>query len=62
MIAPQPFLASLAQACAASDEARSVEIEASSTEVEGRSAEVEAISGGAGGGLLLLGLGLANQG
>ena len=55
MIAPQPFLASLAQACAASDEGRSAEI-------EGRSVEVEAISGGAGGELLLLlGVGVANQ-
>ena len=54
MIAPQPFLASLAQACAASEEGRSAEIDA-------RSVEVEAISGGAGGELLLLGLGLANQ-
>ena len=47
MIAPQPFLASLAQACAASDEARSAEIGS-------RSAEVDAISGGAGGERLLL--------
>ena len=44
------FLASLAQACAASDEARS-------TEIEGRSTEIEAISSGAGGELLLLGQG-----